>query len=224
MDFISYKWWAGYINAITKNKLPKNPVLLELGAGNCSLANYLSKVHKYYIATDISFSMLNFSKDRLSKVCCNMVAIPFKRKFDLIFSCFDSINYLMSKQSLLKLFKEVNRLLSNDGVFTFDVALESNSYKHQKTAISIGKANGYSFNRKSIFLPKSNIHKNIFTIIDPAGNVLTEVHKQKIFSYDTFFDLAEKSNLYVVNCYKAFSFTKGKATSDRVQFVMKRIK
>ncbi len=50
----------------------------------------------------------------------------------------------------------------------------------------------------------------------------TETHKQKIFSYNTFFDIAEKSGLYVVNCYKAFSFQKGKETSDRVQFIMKR--
>jgi ubiquinone/menaquinone biosynthesis C-methylase UbiE len=224
MDFISYKWWAGYIHTITKKDLPKNPIVLELGAGNCTLANYFSKMHKNYIATDISLSMLNYKKDRLRKVCCNMVALPFKGKFDLIFSSFDSVNYLTSKKSLLILFKEVNRLLSDRGVFTFDAALENNSYKHQKTAITKGKANGYSYNRKSIFFPKSNIHKNIFTIIDSEGNVMKEVHKQKIFSYDTFFDLAEKSNLYIVNCYKAFSFTKGKATSDRVQFIMKRIK
>ena len=38
----------------------------------------------------------------------------------------------------------------------------------------------------------------------------------------TFFDMAEKSGLYVVNCYKAFSYTKGKASSDRVQFIMRR--
>ncbi len=71
-------------------------------------------------------------------------------------------------------------------------------------------------------MPLSKIHKNIFTIICPTGEILLETHKQKIYSYDTFFEMAEKSGLYVVNCYKAFSHTKGKASSDRVQFIMKR--
>lgn len=222
MDFISYKWWASYIFAITKNKTVKNPKVLELGAGNCQLAKYLSKMYKNYIASDISLSMLTYQVEKHKKVCCDMTAIPFKSKFDLIFSSFDSVNYLTSKKKLFKLFKEVNRLLSDTGIFTFDAALESNSYKHQKTANIKGKTNGFSFQRRSIFLPKSNIHKNIFTITDPEGMVWKEVHKQKIFSFNTFFELADKSNLYVVNCYKAFSFTKGKATSDRVQFIMKR--
>ncbi|MFZ1281126.1 MAG: hypothetical protein WAR59_09830, partial [Ignavibacteriaceae bacterium] len=69
---------------------------------------------------------------------------------------------------------------------------------------------------------KTKIHKNVFTITYPNGKEYSETHTQKIYSFDTFFELAEKSGLYIVNCYKAFSFTKGKATSDRVQFIMKR--
>jgi SAM-dependent methyltransferase len=222
MDFISYKWWARYLYMITKSKEIKNPAVLELAAGNCSLAKYLSKPYKNYIVTDISISMLNHSTDKLNKVCCDMTALPFKKKFDLIFSSFDSVNYLRSTKNLLLLFKEVNKSLTEKGTFTFDAALESNSYKHQKTATVKGKSSGFTYQRKSVFLPKSKIHKNIFTITYPNGKVFTEIHKQKIFSFNTFFELAEKSELYVVNCYKAFSFQKGKETSDRVQFIMKR--
>ena len=222
MDFISYKWWARYIYTITKNKVPKDSKVLELAGGNCALASHLSKFYQKYFITDLSFSMLNYSKTKMKKVCCDMTAIPFNTCFDLIISSFDSVNYLRNKKQLLKHFNEVNRILSEKGVFTFDAALESNSYKHQKTAIVKGRTSGFSFRRESIFLPKSKIHKNIFEITYPDGDVFTETHIQKIFSYDTFFELAEKSGLYVVNCYKAFSFTKGKATSDRVQFIMKR--
>ena len=67
-----------------------------------------------------------------------MKEIPFKSKFDLIFSSFDSINYLLSKQKVLQHFKQVKNILSDDGIFSFDTALESNSYKHQKTALNKG--------------------------------------------------------------------------------------
>jgi ubiquinone/menaquinone biosynthesis C-methylase UbiE len=222
MDFVSYKWWARYIYAITKTKVVKNPRVLEIAAGNCFLAEHLSKFYKNYTATDISRSMLQKSSSKLQRVCCDMTAIPFNQQFDLILSSFDSVNYLMSKKRLLVFFKQVYNHLSEKGVLTFDAALESNSYKHQKTANNKGKTNGYLYQRKSIFLPLSKIHKNIFTITYPDGKSYVEIHKQKIYSYETFFEMAEKSGLYVVNCYKAFSFTKGKASSDRVQFIMKR--
>lgn len=222
MNFVSYKWWARYIYSITKTKVVKNPGVLELAGGNCSLAIHLSKLYKNYIVTDISRSMLNHSKNKLNKVCSDMTAIPFNKKFDLILTSFDSVNYLLSKKQLLKFFKEVNGHLAEKGVLTFDAALESNSYKHQETAATKGRTKGFSYFRKSIFLPASKIHKNIFTIAYPNGEIFTETHKQKIYSYQTFFEMAEKSGLYVVNCYKAFSFTKGKASSDRVQFIMKR--
>lgn len=223
MNFVSYKWWARYIYTITKNNMIKNPAVLELAAGNCALAKHLIKMYPNYTASDISLNMLKHNNQNIKCVCCDMATLPFNKKFDLIISSFDSVNYLTSKKKLLLLFKEVRKSLSEKGVFTFDAALESNSYKHQETASKKGKTSGYTYLRKSKFLPASRIHKNIFTITYPDGKIFTEVHRQKIYSYETFFEAADKSGLYVVNCYKAFSMTKGKATTDRVQFIMKRI-
>jgi ubiquinone/menaquinone biosynthesis C-methylase UbiE len=223
MNFVSYKWWARYVFTITKYKTIKNPAVLELAAGNCALAKHLSKMYPNYIASDISFKMLIQGDQKIKRVCCDMVYLPFNKRFDLIISSFDSVNYLTNKKKLLLLFKEVKKSLNTKGIFAFDAALESNSYKHQKTASQKGKTNGYTYLRKSIFLPASRIHKNIFTITYPDGKTITEIHRQKIYSYETFFEAANKSGLYVVNCYKAFSMIKGKATTDRVQFIMKRI-
>jgi ubiquinone/menaquinone biosynthesis C-methylase UbiE len=222
MNFVSYKWWARYIYTITRPIVIKNPNVLELAGGNCALAEHLSKLYKNYIVTDISQSMLKRANKKQNRVCCDMTDIPFTKKFDLILTSFDSVNYLLSKKRLLKFFREVCSYLTENGVLTFDAALESNSYKHQKTATTKGKAKGFTYLRKSIYMPLSKIHKNIFAITYPTGEILFETHKQKIYSYDTFFEMAEKSGLYVVNCYKAFSHNKGKASSDRVQFIMKR--
>lgn len=224
MGFISYKWWAKYLLVLTKKHLKKNPKVLELGAGNCTLAKYLSKNFEDYIVTDISLSMLKSSDIKNIKVCCDMTALPFKSTFDLIFASFDTINYITNKTKLLHFFSDIANKLENEGIFTFDAALENNSYKHQKTASTKGKTKEYKFVRSSTYFPKSRIHKNVFKITYPDGNVFTEIHKQKIFQFETFFETAEKSGLYIVNCYKAFTFQKGKAESDRVQFLMKRKK
>ncbi|MDT3696986.1 MAG: class I SAM-dependent methyltransferase [Ignavibacterium sp.] len=222
MDFVDYKWWAKYIYSITANHLSKSPSVLELGAGNCKLANHLSKNYKDYIASDISLSMLSGADNKIKKVCCDMTAIPFNKKFDLIFSAFDSINYLTNKAKLKSLLDAVNAHLSDNGIFTFDAALINNSLKHQKTASINGYHNGIEYSRISKFYPFSRIHKNIFRIIH-SGKTITETHKQKIFDFETYFEIADKCNLYVAECFKAFTFQKGKPTSDRVQFIMKRI-
>jgi ubiquinone/menaquinone biosynthesis C-methylase UbiE len=223
MNFVDYKWWAGYIYLITSKNLKKDAFVLELAAGNCLLSAHLSKQYKNYYSTDLSFSMLSTSSYKKNKTCCSMTSIPFKKKFDLIVSSFDSVNYLLSKAKLKKLFVEVCNSLSDEGVFTFDAVLESNSYKHQKNTPLKGTAKRILYRQKSIYMPKSKIHKNIFSITYPDGKSYTETHRQKVFDFETYFELAEKSGLYVVNCYKAFSLTKGKATSDRLQFIMKRI-
>ncbi|MCZ7611150.1 MAG: class I SAM-dependent methyltransferase [Ignavibacterium sp.] len=222
MDFVDYKWWAKYIYLITVNHLTKSPSVLELGAGNCKLASHLSKHYKDYIASDISMSMLSGSNNKITKVCCDMTEIPFNKKFDLIFSAFDSINYLTSKTKLKSLLNAVNTHLTDNGVFTFDAALINNSLKHQKTALTSGYYNGIKYYRTSKYYPFSGIHKNIFRIYH-SEKTIVETHKQKIFEFETYFEIAEKCNLYVADCFKAFTFQKAKPTSDRVQFIMKRI-
>lgn len=222
MNFVSYKWWARYIYTITKIKTVRKPAVLEIASGNCLMAKYLIKFYPDYIASDISLSMLKASEQNITRVCCDMSCLPFNKKFDLIISSFDSVNYITNKKTLLKTFKGISNLLNKKGIFTFDAALENNSYKHEKTASKKGKISGFIYFRESKFLAGSKIHKNIFTIQYPDGKVFTETHKQKIYPLELFYEIAEKSGLQVVNCYKAFSFQKGKANSDRVQFIMKR--
>ena len=222
MNFVSYKWWATYIYAITQNRTVKKPTVLEIGAGNCSLGKYIMKFYPNYIASDISINMLKISKAKLNKVCCDMSSLPFNTQFDLIISAFDSINYITNKRKLLKTFKEVSNLLSEKGVFTFDTALENNSYKHEKNANGEWKSSGFKYSRESKFYVNSRIHKNIFLIKYPDGTIVKEIHKQKIYPFHTFYEMAEKSGLKIVNCYKAFSLQKGKAESDRVQFIMQK--
>ncbi len=222
MHSISYKWWARYIFTIIRKKIVKDPAVLEIASGNCAMAKHLIKFYPDYIASDISLSMLKSANKNINRICCDMLSLPLTKKFDLIISTFDSVNYLTNKKKLLGLFKEISNSLNDKGVFTFDAALESNSYKHEKTANKKGKILGYSYTRESKFLVSSKIHKNIFTIQYPDGKIVTEIHRQKIYSLETFYEMAEKSGLQVVNCYKAFTLQKGNANSDRVQFIIKR--
>ena len=223
MKEIDYDLWSDYILDVSNVYIKKkNAKVLELSAGNGKMAGRISKKFTNYISTDKSYPMLKLGNSiDVRKVCCDMTALPFDKKFDIIFSSYDSVNYLMSKRILLLLFKEVRNVLSENGIFTFDVSLEKNSLKFKKNHHTFGSANGYRFKRTSKYYPNSRIHKNIFEITNQYGIATQEVHKQKIYKFDTYFEVIHSAGLAVVECLDAFTFNNGNQNSERIQFILK---
>lgn len=220
MRKVRYDYWADYIYAISSDYVDEDPKVLELASGNCHLARFLSAYYPNFIASDISHEMLNKnSKTHLQKVCFDMTMIPFNTKFDLIVSTFDSVNYLTSKKKLIALFNEVCRTISDNGIFTFDVSLEKNSFRHIKDPIRTGSYKGFKYKQETNYDSVKNIHRNVFYITHPNGNVFEEVHIQKIYSFETYFKLMDSAGLVVKECYDAFTFKNGNANSPRVQFI-----
>ncbi|WP_304130978.1 class I SAM-dependent methyltransferase [Ignavibacterium album] len=223
MSKVDYKFWAKYLYKLSLLYVSKNSKVLEVASGNCRLAEYLSSYFKSYFASDVSLSMLKKNKSHsFQKVCCDMTLLPFKIRFDLVICAFDSINYLTNKKSIQKFFAQIKNILNQDGIFLFDAALEQNSFKHQKYATKKGSLSGVTFNRQSIYLQSSRIHKNIFEIIYPDGTKFREIHKQKIYPLEFYFEALEKAGLYAVECFNAFTFRDCKQNDLRAQFVVKR--
>ncbi len=224
MNEVDYANWAKYIVDIAEEYVDsKNAQVLELAAGNCKLASEIIKTFPHLIVTDHSFTMLNYNKNvKLKKVCCDMTSLPFGNNFELIYSTFDSVNYLLSKRKLLNLFSEVKRVLSDNGIFTFDASLEKNSLDFEKAYVTEGTFGGYKYIRRSKYNKATRIHKNVFEVVDKDGNVFYEIHREKIYKFDTYFDLIDKAGLYVVECLETFTFDNGNANSDRVQFIVKK--
>ncbi len=109
MRSVDYKYWSDYIYSITKKHVKAKSKVLELAAGNCNFSKYFIKRYPKLIVTDISLKMLQHKQQKnISKVCCSMTDLPFKTKFDLIYSTFDSFNYILTEKELTKLFKTIN--------------------------------------------------------------------------------------------------------------------
>ena len=221
LDYIS---WSKYILLIGEGHIHSDSDILELGSGSCEMANLISENYKNYVATDISLQMLRSSeKSILKRVCCDMTILPIKTKFDFIFSAFDSVNYILKKKSLASLFSEVSRLLCDDGIFTFDVSLEENSLNFIISKITEDRHNGYSYRMISKYNKRSRIHSNNFYIWNEDGDKYNEMHKEKIYEIDTYFELAERAGLYTAACYDCFDFEDVKENSKRAQFIMRKI-
>ncbi len=225
MRKVQYEIWAKYIYTLVENYVKKNSNVLELAAGNCNFAKHFKRYYPNLIATDISINMLtSVWNASVPKVCCEMTKLPFKEKFSLIYSSFDSVNYLTSRKKLLDLFKQIYELLEDKGIFTFDVSLEKNSLIHSQVADRQGNYKGITFKQRSEYNKATRIHKNIFLIKLENNKVYKEIHKQKIYPFETYFELIELAGLSVMECFKAFTYKKGRPDSERVQFILRKVK
>jgi SAM-dependent methyltransferase len=222
MDDVDYDAWSEYIMELFNEYECKNQIVLELASGTCALAESLKRFEIYTIATDNSLSMLQIAEKQIAeKVCCDMRRIPFKRKFDFVFSAFDSVNYLLTKDDLSLLFESVSDVLSENGIFTFDVSLEQNSLNNLEHLNRDGKTGDFEFTQKSFYDKRNKLHINKFEI-KTLNEIFTEIHKQRIYDFFDYFDLIDNSPLYVADCFEAFTFEDANPDSDRVQFVLKR--
>lgn len=223
MRFINYEMWGIYLLKISKEIKKKNITALELACGNGKIAEKISKKFSLYVASDLSIFMLNEINPKIkNKVCCNFTAIPFKKKFDFIFSTFDSINYLTTKEKFIKMLSEVESVLSEDGIFTFDASMENNSLKYQIYLNRKGTYKGISFQQISRYNKKLRIHQNKFIFETKNGFKYEEIHNQKIYKFDDYFKMIDNSNFYVSSCYDAFTFNNANENSERVQFILKK--
>ncbi len=222
MEDVDYKSWAEYLLTIYEDYFDNIGSSLELGGGNCLLAKELKKSGLEIITSDLSLPMLRQNECKgLKNICCDMTRLPFNSKFNFIFSAFDSINYLLTEKELSKLFNEVERILSKDGIFTFDVSLENNSLYNLEHLNRKGNISGFEYVQTSKYSESERIHTNEFEI-SVGDEIFKEVHKQKIYSFETYFDVIEKSPLFVSECFNAFTFEDASADSLRAQFILKK--
>jgi len=223
MRSVDYSFWAKYIKEIHDTLGDKNDIALELAAGNCSLANHLTHQFKKLYVSDISKEMLMTSTNKnLEKVCCDMSLLPFKNKFDFIYSAFDSVNYLNNETRLSEYFANISNNLSENGLLLFDVSLKNNSLKHVKSLNRKGIYNGIKYIQKSVFDEKTKIHSNFIKIKLKDGKVVEEVHQQKIYDFYYYFEVLESNNLFAIECFDSFTFNDATEDSERVQFIVKR--
>ncbi|PKL82409.1 MAG: hypothetical protein CVV24_10225 [Ignavibacteriae bacterium HGW-Ignavibacteriae-3] len=224
MRSINYKEWADYIIELSRELKLKNISALELAAGTCAISKILSDKFDL-ITTDNSFAMLAADGYTSTKrVCCDMTGLPFKNKFDFIFSTFDSVNYLATREKFLNFLKSAGQCISDNGLLLFDVSLENNSRKFEKYLNRSGKVNGIKFRQRSVFNTSSRIHYNHFEITLADGTKVEEIHKQKIYRFEEYFDFIDRSEFYVHKCYKAFTFKNADSETERAQFILKKKK
>jgi ubiquinone/menaquinone biosynthesis C-methylase UbiE len=114
---------AGKVLKYIKKYNAKTQSILELGTGNGNVLINFPKNYELY-GLDIEKKYVNLTKEKLPKAylwTSSMHNFKINKKFDVIFSVFDSINFLKDINQWKETFENVYNHLEEGGLFIFDM-------------------------------------------------------------------------------------------------------
>ncbi len=236
MEDVNYDLWADFIDAIILKHHPDTKSVLELACGTGSLALSLDELECYdIVATDKSPQMIEKARKKNEALRCSVdfqvmdfLDITMNQKFDVVFSVFDSINYMHTPNQIKKFLDEVQKVLTPKSLLIYDFTTPKNSIQ----AIDyLDNEEGYADNnlrffRKSSYDANAKTHKNEFMIeklADDQETVLEqfrEVHQQKIYTLQEMLDIIDQTAYNIRAKYSGFEFEEADERSLRITMVL----
>lgn len=228
MEHVDYIDWAFYLTGLLKKHGREPCSLLELGAGTGILSKHFKPVSiKQRVTTDISFEMIRCASPETAqhRAVVDAANLPFSCSFDMMLMTYDAINYL-SRAAINSLFQEAFRLLSDTGVFIFDITTEYNSLTYFENAADVEELGDDVIARRcwyEAFKHKQYNQFDFFTL-QKDGSYLreTEVHEQNVYPVSFFKKAAENASLEVEGIYADFSTDTELSCAERIHFVLSK--
>lgn len=236
MQDVDYEMWADFIDEVIQTHHP-NPVdVMEMACGTGAIALCLSELDEYILtATDQSAAMIEKARQKAAeqKAEVQFDTMDFRdikshKKFDVVFSVFDSVNYLHSEQDILKMLRGSQSILKPDGLLIYDFSTPQNSleavdYLNNEE----GSFGSYRYFRESRYEPGEQFHYNEFDIEELAEDGKTvirsfnEIHKQRIYSLQEMLSILEQTSYHQVAKYEGFDLIDADENSTRITMVLR---
>lgn len=227
MRGVPYKKWARYIVKLIRKFCPNARRIFEIACGTGTLLALLKKCGFIIDGMDFSAAMINKAREKIKAkdvkfFVGDMSNFKVDEKYDVALCLYDSVNYLDSIEKFEGLFKSVEALLYDWGIFIFDISTEHNSIQNSRLMNLSGECFGIKYIRRSYYLRDERVHINEFEI-EMNGEKYFERHAQKIYRISEIKDVIERNGLFeVVACFDGFSFLEGGEQSERVHFILKK--
>lgn len=235
MKDVDYEAWADYVDEIIQEHHPDAENIMELACGTGSIALSLDELGYYSVTgTDLSLQMIEVARQKAVEnqqdvhfYDMDFTNITTSETFDVIYSVFDSINYLHSSNEILKMLSECRKILAPDGLLIFDFSTPTNSlqsvdYLNNEEA----QKENLRFFRTSSYDHQSKIHTNIFEIerlSDDKKQVIEqfkEVHQQKNYTLQEMLTILKQTPYHLLATYGDFDLHNATNNSARITVVL----
>lgn len=249
MDNIPYEDWCEYLAGLLQEYEIKEGLVLDLGCGTGNITELLA-MHGYdMIGIDNAEEMLTIAMEKkmeypepvtpTDKRTNILYLLQDMREFELygtvnaVVSICDSMNYIMSEEELVTVFRLVNNYLEKDGMFFFDLNTE---YKYRTILANNTIAENReecSFIWDNYYYDEEKVNEYDLTIyvkdeeleeeLEEEGifRRFDETHYQRAYSLDTIKRLLSEANMEFVAAYDAFTRESVKETSERIYVIAK---
>ena len=229
MAGVPYRQWIDYVFRITRRYGCHPRAILDLCCGTGNVSLLLAEDGYQVSGVDISPGMIECAKRKAEQrgVYVDFHArsaseLHLRRKFDLVISLFDSLNYILESSELQQAFHRVSAHLEPGGLFIFDMNTE--------LALAMGFFNQSNLGNS---LP---VHYNWHSSYDRATQICSirmdfryrrggadkhveVMHYQRAYGQDEIAGMLRVSGLEVLAVFNAYTFRKAAKSIDRIFFV-----
>ncbi len=226
MKNIDYERWTSYLLHIAKVYSIQLTYVCDLGAGTGNSSIPIVNNFNNFVFLDKSFYML---REAIKKKPDGLMIVgdfrnlPLKREFTLVYSLFDSLNYLINEEELRNCFKEVWRILLPDGFFIFDM----NTVKGIKVIALEGEKTEeidgiYSIWRYKLQDDIITLYLTLFVKQKNNYKRIDEIHQERGYEPEMVNELLESAGFQVIANYNCFKMEKANKNSKRIMYVVKK--
>lgn len=234
MSDTPYDSWCDYVCRLLQDYGVSGGLLVELGCGTGNLTRRLAAKGYDMIGVDLSAEMLELACRKEAEANAGILYLhQDMRSFELygtvkaIVSICDSLNYILTEQELLQVFRLINNYLDPGGIFIFDL---NTIYKYQTvigdTTIAENRESG-SFIWENVYDQKEQLNEYDLTLFikeaDGRYRKHQETHYQRAYSLEVVRRLLETSGLQFLTAYDAFTREPPKAESERVYMIAREL-
>lgn len=232
MRHVNYSRWADFILEILHKEGIAEGSLLDIGCGTGKLIGFLESSNFEIEGVDLSPSMVEYAsqeaKSRGSKTEFHqgdMRHYKSDKKYDVVLSLHDSVNYLVNKQDVNAFFATASSLLRPGGLLIFDLSSRWNVVHNFAGKIFTEDKDDYSLIWKNKFNRFScKFVSEIEFLLKDSGEAGKEVHEQRIYPHFYIKRLLKKQGAFhYLGRYKAMELRRQGALGDNVTFVTRKI-
>lgn len=230
MDHISYEDWADYITKLLKKSNITNGLVLELGCGTGKMTRLMAAKGYDMIGIDTSEEMLSIARelsaekeDGILYLCQDMREFELYGTVAAVICVCDSMNYMLTEEDLIKVFRLANNYLDPGGLLIFDYDTQ---YAYEEVmgdnTVAMNREEG-SFIWENTFYPEEMINEVNLTLFLQQENSLfkkqEETHIRKAFSLEEIKQMMEKAGMEWIAAYDELTEDEPKSDSERVYII-----
>lgn len=248
MDNVPYQEWSvflashlkqygvdGQVSSEKERSLlqQEQNTVLDLGCGTGTLTELLAKMGYDMIGVDNASEMLEIAMEKTAKSGSNILYLnQDMRELELygtvgaVVSVCDSLNYLLEKEDLVRVFSKVNNYLYPGGIFLFDF---NTVYKYETvigdTTIAENRED-CSFIWENYYHKKEQINEYDLTIFvkqkpENLYQKFSETHYQRGYTLQEMQKALEKAGLKFIEAIDADTQKEVTKKSERVYLIAK---